>query len=156
LETIPLKEGRYLGQGSFGDVYETFCKNLPVARKRVHFKNQVKIKDVKKEVEILQKLSHHHIINLLGSFTQNRMLGLLLLPVADCELGEFLEAIDQTPSDEHPNEICVILGLDAAAKHTGQPLDPVLRLRPLMGCIANAIEYLHKNRIRHKGMALEC
>jgi serine/threonine protein kinase len=109
------------------------------------------IEDVRREVEILQRLSHHHIINLLGSYTQVRVVGLLLLPVAECDLGDFMEALSESPADTEAAAVCASLGLDIAAKHTGQPLDPTLRLRSLMGCIANAMEYLHKNKVKHKG-----
>lgn len=43
------------------------------------------------EVEALKKLSHRHVIQLIASYTHTRSVGLLLHPVAVCDLGTFFD-----------------------------------------------------------------
>src|SRR5436190_7427350 len=94
-DKIPLKEGRFLGRGSFGDVHEVFCSNgLVVARKRLHLRKRMRIGEWKREAEIIQKLNHPHVIKLVGTFTHSKTLNFLLWPVAVCDLGSFLDDLD--------------------------------------------------------------
>ena len=51
----------------------------------------------KSEFEILKRVKHHHIVELVGSYTDRRYLGLIMSPVAGCNLAEFL-AMDSSKS----------------------------------------------------------
>ena len=80
-ETVPLVQGRFLGHGVNGGVWETHCKGVALAWKTKYCRR--KIGDVeRKEITILKKLSHNHIVKLVGTYTYRRFLGLLLWPVA--------------------------------------------------------------------------
>lgn len=124
--------GRLLGSGSFAQVTQVTGKTTfkDFALKKVrrchfdHLKDSKSLQSFKQELETLQLLKHEHIVNLIGSFTDNKYLGLLMEPVADENLGEFLER--QTPVHEKA-ERC-------------------RRLRGFFGCIAAAICYLHNNK----------
>jgi serine/threonine protein kinase len=73
------------------------------------------------EIEVLKRLSHHHIVDLIGSFMDSRYMGLIMSPVADMDLGAYL-----TRATNHPE------------------------LRTFFGCLATALEYLHERKVRHK------
>jgi serine/threonine protein kinase len=110
----------------------------------------MRIEDVKRELDILKKLSHKHVVTLLGSYTKNRILGLLLHPVAVCDLGLFLDELDeyQRLDPPHPGE-----GLEKLMDRLGFPRDVHRareRLNGVYGCLANAVQYLHEHDIRHK------
>jgi serine/threonine protein kinase len=150
-ETIPLVQGRFLGHGAMGGVYETHCKGVALAWKRRFCRKRIGDKE-RKEIEILKKLSHRHIIQLVGTYTHKQFLGLLLYPVAVCDLATFFEDIETL--------------------HSGQPLDLMQEERfqslglpykldaynisaflyGTIGCLASAIEYLHSQQIRHKDL----
>lgn len=60
-----------------GDVYQTEVLGFKLAWKRIPLRRQVAQKDLK-EMEILKKLSHTHMIELIGTYTHRQCLGLLL------------------------------------------------------------------------------
>jgi serine/threonine protein kinase len=113
----------------------------------------MKIADVKRELDILKKLSHKHVVTLLGSYTQNNqnnILGLLLHPVAVCDLRDLLDELDENQNlawadcSENFKKLMERLGF-RDDRHKMRE-----RLTRVYGCLANAIQYLHNNDIRHK------
>ena len=48
-------------------------------------------KTERKEIEILKKLKHEHIVRIVGTYTHRQFLGLLLHPVAVCDLATLFE-----------------------------------------------------------------
>ncbi|KAH0536891.1 hypothetical protein FGG08_006262 [Glutinoglossum americanum] len=145
---IPLGERRYLGHGSSGAVFEVICQGVALAMKLICLNRWTRREDIN-EIKITQKLRYHHIVRLIGSYTQGNKLGILLWPVAICDLGSFLDELD----DYSMSGKCTIidnLGLDPRPGGVGSPRDPCLFIRRLHGCLANTIEYLHSNRVRHK------
>ncbi len=76
-------------------MHEVICQGISVARKQIYCTRQMKIEEVKRELDILKKVSHKHVVTLLGSYTQNKIVGLLLHPVAVCDLGVFLDELDE-------------------------------------------------------------
>jgi serine/threonine protein kinase len=73
----------------------------------------------------LKKLSHIHIVELIGSYTDPKFVGIIMSPVAEYNLKDFLE-LDPLPSGARSF------------------------LRTFFGCLAAALCYLHDNRVRHK------
>jgi hypothetical protein len=98
-ETIPLKEGQPLGRGASADVHEVVCQGTKLARKQIYCSRRMKIEDVKRELDILKKITHKHVVTLIGSYTQNRVLGLVLFPATVCDLGVFLDEMDEMQSE---------------------------------------------------------
>jgi serine/threonine protein kinase len=147
-EAIPLEQGTFLGRGTFADVYEVKCRGLSMARKQIYCTRRMKITDVKQEIDILKKLSHKHVVTLLGSYTQSNILGLLLHPVAICDLGKLLDELDENQLLAHYSEdfkkLMDRLGFRDDIHGVRN------RLNRVYGCLANAIGYLHTNDIRHK------
>jgi len=110
----------------------------------------MKIAEVKRELDVLKKLSHKHVVTLLGSYTQKNILGLLLHPAAVCDLGVFLEELDENQNlawadcSEDFKKLVDRLGFRDDSRKMRE------RLTRVYGCLANAIQYLHNNNIRHK------
>ncbi len=153
-EAIPLKEGAFLGRGAFADVHEVICRGTRIARKQIHCPRRIKIEDVKRELDILKKLSHKHVVTLIGSYTQGKVLGLLLYPVAACDLGMFLDELDEEQRKDSTEvevgeglwKLMIRLGLPPTTNHARE------RLNKVYGCLASAVQYLHGNDIRHKDL----
>jgi serine/threonine protein kinase len=106
----------------------------------------MKIQEVNRELDVLKKLSHKHVVTLLGSYTQNKVLGLLLYPVAVCDLGVFLDELDENQST-HSADFEKLMDRLGFAGDENRAKD---RLNKVYGCLANAVQYLHENDIRHK------
>jgi serine/threonine protein kinase len=170
-EKLPLTQGRFLGYGVHGGVYETNCNGIALAWKRKFCRTKIGKRELQ-EIEIIKRLRHQHIIRLVGTYTHGQFLGLLLWPVAVCDLADLMEDRDwlqshfegieqelaQSPTGvilsddggEHASRLQA-LGLWATPLRTTR--DSVLRhLEQSVGCIASAVAYLHRQGVKHKDL----
>ena len=67
-ETILLEKGRVLGYGMNGEVVEATYKGVIFALKKIYNRNKVQIGQIK-EIDVLKKLKHRHIVRLVGTYT---------------------------------------------------------------------------------------
>ncbi|KAI9765890.1 MAG: hypothetical protein M1840_007031 [Geoglossum simile] len=132
-DQVPLLERRNLGVGGFGIVVEVehiFDGNL-YARKCIKSIRGSGIKGLQNEIDSLRKLDRHkHIVELVSTYSIGTEVGLLLLPVADCNLKEFLTK--------------------ASRRHNRERL-----LDRIYGCLSTALAFLHVNGFRHKDVKPE-
>ncbi len=130
-EALPLESKGMLGSGGFGQVDRvlSLISFREYARKRilrsVAFRGQ---RDGDRnqliaEIEILKRLNHRHVVDLVGSYTDAQFIGLIMSPVAEMDLAAYMARADAPSYSE---------------------------LRSFFGCLARALEYLHKSKIRHK------
>jgi serine/threonine protein kinase len=146
-----------------GDVHETTTGGHKVAHKKVLFRRCIGRKE-RKEIEILKRLSHVHIVQLIGTYTQRKYLGMLMYLVAVCDLHTFFEDVEtwhRVAPESHSVETRrtsldsdVMARLDALKYDF--PLDgggnwaSIVYFR--IGCLVSAISYLHDEKIRHKDL----
>jgi len=117
------------------------------------------------EAEVMEKLRHDHIVKLVGTYSiHNNGLYLLIWPVAQCNLSQFLDDIDNLRTG-HSDRGDIIRRLEALELGDLSAVDPnadassaatALReacplnyLQRLLGCITSAIAYCHRENIRH-------
>ncbi|OCL04164.1 kinase-like protein [Glonium stellatum] len=151
-EAVPLERGRWLGSGGDGEVVETTCKGIKLAWKRkvLQYKRR---HEALKEMNILKKLRHHHIVTLVGTYTYRQFLGLLMWPVAQCDLATVLEYMDMRGQGKsEPNEDGVVLNKLGIEPEKLRDIvgDQDRGIWASFGCLTNAMAYLHENKIRHK------
>jgi serine/threonine protein kinase len=170
-EALPLIQGRFLGYGMHGGVYETSCNGIALAWKRKYCTRRVGHRE-RREIEIIKRLEHRHVIRLVGTYTHGPFLGLLLWPVATCDLANLIEDIDwlqkssssqdsmqldHRPAEETPEQIgerqarLQGLMLSTTSLETARD-DAIAFLQRTMGCIASAVAYLHSQEIKHKDL----
>lgn len=173
-ETLPLLQGRFLGYGIHGGVYETTCNGVQLAWKRKFCRYRIGDRE-RREIEIIKRLDHRHIIKLVGTYTHGPFLGLLLWPVATCDLATLIEDLDwfrRTDGAELGKELHAGFSSVAssseeesvrAARLAALGLCPhltraevirmtVARLEHALGCMASAIAYLHHLGVKHKDL----
>jgi len=106
------------------------CKRLPRFPRETHTSlkdHRKQLEFFKKEIDALGKLEyHHHVVNLVASFTDLTSFSLILDPIADRVLLDLLE--QPGPLSDQEADI----------------------LYKSFNCLATALEFLHDNSIRHK------
>ena len=152
-EVVPLKEGRFLGHGVMGGVYETIVSGQAFAWKRRFCRRAITDLE-RKEIEILKKLDHKHIIKLVGTYTHRQFLGLLLHPVAVCDLATFLEDFDMHSRKElndAQRSRLQLLGLPTNSRDDTMAKGSIY-IYSKIGCLVKAVEYLHDQKFKHKDL----
>ncbi|KAF2258458.1 hypothetical protein CC78DRAFT_587149 [Lojkania enalia] len=116
---------KLLGTGGFSTVDEVIHRetNLRVGRKTLKNRERSAMEELKKEVTVLQKLRHPHIIRFLGAYSKGDKVSILLSPVAETTLAAWLAQ----NSLEKPS------GLSAT-------------IVKMYGCLASSVRYLHEQR----------
>lgn len=130
-EALPFEERGILGSGGFGQVDKvlSLISFKEYARKRVSRKQAFggrgteAMKQFVAEIAILKRLKHCHVVELLGSYTDPKYIGLIMSPVADIDLSTYLLQADSSKCGE---------------------------LRTFFGCLARGLEFLHGEKVRHK------
>lgn len=153
-DKVPLQQGRFLGHGSMGSVYEATFQERRFAWKRRFCRRGIGEAE-RKEIEILKKVSHKHIIRLAGSYTHRQFLGLLLHPVAICDLATFFEDYESIVDDRvkpDPTRQERLSGLGLLPFQPDFHYSASNFLYSRMGCITCAVQYLHGQKIRHKDL----
>lgn len=112
----------------------------------------------------MDRLVHKHILKLIGTYTfRKNDLCLLLYPVAICDLSRFLEDIDDLRSDncsdqEDAQRRIRLLGLKeigsstSGASHINKSATALGYLQQMMGCITEALVYVHGKDVRHRDL----
>lgn len=122
--------GPVIGTGQYGQVNRIRSKIdgkeyalKRIRRKQLFGKSKETTKSFIAEKRRMQKLSHKHIVQYMGSYTDSKHLGLMMAPVADCNLAEYLGRVSS---------------------------DTRATLQTFFGCLATALDYLHSQSIKHR------
>ncbi|KAJ8111703.1 hypothetical protein OPT61_g5761 [Boeremia exigua] len=116
---------RLLGAGGFSTVDEVLHRatNLRLGRKTLKNRSTTAIEELKKEVSVLQKLRHPHVIRFLGAYSKGDKMSILLSPVAETTLALWLEQATLQ-----------------------QPANLVSVISKMFGCLVSSVRYLHEQR----------
>lgn len=121
---------KLLGAGGFSTVDEVVHREtkLRISRKTLKNREHSALEELKKEVNVLQKLRHPHIIRYLGAYSKDDKVSILLSPVADTNLAVWLEK-----------------------SYVEKPAGLADTIVKMFGCLASSIRYLHEQRpvIKH-------
>lgn len=102
-------------------------------------------------------------MRLVGTYTSKSFLGVLLWPVARCDLGALMEDLDyyldptslieelDLRDEERGARLDAIMGEGMTSSVQRSAILPLLQRRMLrcFGCLASALAYLHSQGIRH-------
>ncbi|KAI9892918.1 MAG: hypothetical protein M1814_001077 [Vezdaea aestivalis] len=116
-----------LGQGGYGEVHRVRSKLSREEYARMFSRDQAGVKTFENEIQNLKRLSHQHLVQLVGSYSDPKYICLLISPVADGDLGAFM---NRSPF----------------------PREDFVLLRGFCGCLCSAISYLHNQKCRHKDL----
>ncbi|KAH4222489.1 hypothetical protein HBI06_146930 [Parastagonospora nodorum] len=126
---------KLLGEGAYGIVeavdVTSNSTTIRCVRKRIGRPKQLNAQKqllaaFSREVKVMRQVRHPHCVQFLGSYTEIDYVNILSLPVADTDLARFLDQ----PVTQQSRET----------------------LSRGIGCLCNAINYLHDNNIRHEDL----
>jgi serine/threonine protein kinase len=127
----PLNE--VVGQGATAMIDVVLCRGIRLARKTVFLRRGLQLRDVLKEVRALHELRHAHIIRLVGTYSSPRSFNMLLYPVADQNLADYLM------------DVSIMDRFDARYSYT----EHIASLLEISVCLISAVRYIHKQGIKH-------
>ncbi|KAL9634617.1 MAG: hypothetical protein Q9164_003986 [Protoblastenia rupestris] len=130
-EALPFEGRGVLGSGGFGQVdrvlslvsFKEYARKRVSRRQAFGGRGTEEMKLFVAEIAILKRLKHRHMVELLGSYTDPKYVGLIMSPIADMDLSTYFAQADATRHAE---------------------------LRTFFGCLARGLEFLHEQNIRHK------
>jgi hypothetical protein len=126
---FPTAHPLYHGQFTVVDHVYSSLSLRQYVRKRIE-RGQSSNEDLKrlasfeKQLRALKKLTHWHIVNFVGSYTDPFCLGIIMTPVADSDLEAYLTLSDDSNVRKQ-------------------------YVRRFFGCLATALEYLHGENMLH-------
>ncbi|KAF2175494.1 kinase-like protein [Zopfia rhizophila CBS 207.26] len=124
----PYQSLRLLGHGGGGSVDEVMKKEDSIgecyARKQM-------IEQLQEEARTIRRLRHQHIIKFISTYTWTTVFGIIMAPVADTDLQQFLSQVDSMGNGN---------GRDQAREH----------LLSWTGCLLQGLDYLHEMRVKHR------
>ncbi|ESZ92514.1 hypothetical protein SBOR_7086 [Sclerotinia borealis F-4128] len=176
LKKLHLSTEKELGSGSYGLVQRVTYGAVTMARKHVVPRGGMTVEKLREEANAMEELAHKHILKLVGTYTLKRKhLYLLLYPAATCDLSTFLDDIDGIRSDTCADRDDAMKRLHALGlKDIGKIDDLCMLRRPIppsdcsthirrtetalgflqqvMGCITEALGFVHEKGIRHRDL----
>jgi tRNA A-37 threonylcarbamoyl transferase component Bud32 len=129
-EILPLKMEEHLGSGSSKTVdrVRSFISYREYALKRISRRKltgEGRLLSTKRILDIMavvKRTEHRHLEKFVGSFIDPESIGLIMSPAADANLSDYL---------------------------SGPMIVTPMVLRTWFGCLVRALEYLHRETIRH-------
>lgn len=125
---IPLKPERFLGHSASAIVESVLCRRIRLARKKIQCSRRLSKEDAIDEVRHLQHIQHSHVVRVVGTYTIMRYLAILLYPVAQWNLEEFMDDADLIPIVHRQRD---------------------LALSTFFSCLTHTISFLHANYVKH-------
>lgn len=71
-DELPFEKGRHLGHGLNGPVVRITCKGVKLALKSTHQRRPLRGNMIE-EINVLEKLSHRHVVKLIGTYYQSHI-----------------------------------------------------------------------------------
>jgi len=126
---LPFRSIRKLGYGAFGTVDEIVHppSNTRFARKTIRNSSKdpsLVFRQVRREIDCLRQLNHEHIIKVMASYIAEDQISIIMSPIADCNLWEFMRSPSKTATQ-------------------------MSHLSKWFGCLASALSYLHSKSWLH-------
>lgn len=141
-EAPPLAVITPIAVGGTAVVDTVVCRRITLARKTIRCPRPVTISDVLEEVKHLQELQHRHVVQLVGSYLQGREFSILIYPVANFALDQFIRSttVLQMRIDTS-DEWQLVWDLELQQRKSF--------LASTMACLASALDYIHSNATVH-------
>jgi serine/threonine protein kinase len=130
-ENVPLDYITHLGSSASAVVDKVRCKRIFFARKLLRRPRKWTGTEAFNEVEHLSRLRHAHIVQLVGTYVQDRVFAILIYPAAEHDLNDFMDDIF------NPH-------------HSTSELESRIKaLASFPACLISALAYTHSQNTKH-------
>lgn len=140
-ETVPLEHIDNLGSSASAIVDRVRCRRIVLARKTMRCPRKWAQADALNEVEHLQWLRHAHIVQLIGTYVQNRTFVVLMYPAADCDLRKFMEDTNDLRTTTS--------GVKPPSHPSAEYSRRLSALASFPGCLSSALAFIHSRTTKH-------
>jgi serine/threonine protein kinase len=127
-EILQIKD--ILGRTSTAVVESVKCKRILLARKTVFCNRNLTKEQAIDEVAHLTRLNHAHIVTVIGTYILGRELSILMYPVAEYNLDEFIRTLTETPAANELRQM-------------------KLSTDGFFSCLSSALDHVHHNLVKH-------
>jgi serine/threonine protein kinase len=127
-DEVPLQYIRGIGATLTSTIEAVKCRGRLLARKSITISKRIKKENLITEIGCLQSLRHRHIVQVLGSYTDEKTLYILQYPVADCDLKKMMKDMQSCHVSKQDDRIAV---------------------KRFFSCLAQAVKHIHEELIRH-------
>lgn len=132
------------------------CKRILLARKAIRCGRHLRKEHVLEEVAHLSRLTHAHIVQVIGTYTLGDNFSILLYPVAEYNLETFMQSLDAEVGieshydDYYPpgTELDMKIESHIHSIHEGLR-EKRFSLMCLFGCLGNAVDHIHGTITKH-------
>lgn len=160
-----LRADEVLGHGATGLVERVTIRSVTMARKKIRIRGKV-VEQLREEANIMEKMVHRHIVELVGTYSKGpKELCILTYPAAACNLQSFLDDIEEVRTGnaadlKDSSNRFEALGFKGILYPQSRNEDPQIKalegplnfLSSILGCVTEAVEYIHKNKVRHQDL----
>ncbi|KAI9719763.1 MAG: hypothetical protein M1812_003251 [Candelaria pacifica] len=121
-DMLPLEIRPAIGHSATALVDQVICRRVKLARKSMSLTRKTVLETALNEVIHLQRIRHPHVIQLVGTYLQGKTFALLLYPVCDWNLSDYME---------------------------GANIQQLWELPKFFTCLVNGVNYIHSALIKH-------
>ena len=141
--------GTTFAGGGFGMVCEATHRSMDNSEKIYACKRlllaKINITKINQEVALIRKSRHHHVVSVIDAFADNEWYNIILEPRAECNLGDYLQAMEQRFFDFRNWQDLQWEVFETKAS----------RLLRWMYCLASTVQHIHGLCIRHRDIKPE-
>ena len=138
-EHPPLQFLSHIGASQFSVVERVRCRRVVLACKKMKCWRRWSLDDSMNEVSHLHRLRHAHIVQLVGTYFQNRFFAILIYPAAEWHLGGYMENLAEAKK-------CELTAQDSCVDDIRALEDSLAACVP---CLASALAYIHCSTTKH-------
>jgi serine/threonine protein kinase len=123
-----------IGSTRTATVQSVKCRRILLARKTILCgKRSMTPEEAISEVSHLTRLNHAHVLRVIGTYVKGRELSILLYPVADCNLEDYLQDLRTNTKPIMSDEWWEVYYITQSFYH----------------CLSSAIHHIHQNLTKH-------
>lgn len=135
-ELLPIQDT--LGKGNSAVVHSVKCRRILLARKTIYTNRHFTKRQAVLEVAHLTRFHHAHVVRLIGTYTWQKELSILMYPATEHNLTSFLESLTHETQPHYEPRF---------TSRVSQGL--ILSCRNFFPCLSSALHHIHQNLTKH-------